>query len=316
MHKSKLDLNGFKIYNLIFYFCCTLKISSEFNVDISHPIVFSNIADGPNSYFGASVQILKKNGGLSWLIIGAPRANSPYPNHLNITEPGVVWRCSLGKAAEFCEVVMMDPTNAGDVHERGVRDRKDGGWLGASLSSDKSDRFVTCASRWANQRFAYDVNYPHSNEFFLNGICYWRPKQDLLEDTIQDLPPNYRLLPLSHVDDLPNQGDFMWTFGQSGFSQHITSENKLVLGAPGISMWRGSVILYSDTDQGFRLQRNGQPEDFANAFANNLTVRLDLGNTVSEYGYFGYAVSSGNFFNTNPNEKVQYVGGAPRAALL
>ena len=100
----------FKILFGIFNLLNLLHILYGYNLDITHPIVISNLADPSGSYFGATVEFLKKNKDISFVIIGAPRANSTYRAHLSIYEPGVVYRCSLGKTNDFCDVVLMDPT--------------------------------------------------------------------------------------------------------------------------------------------------------------------------------------------------------------
>lgn len=46
------------------------------------------------------------------VLIGAPKANfSSHSNYVDIIEPGVVWRCSLGRPSKdnnHCEIVVLD----------------------------------------------------------------------------------------------------------------------------------------------------------------------------------------------------------------
>lgn len=200
----------------------TSNFAHAFNIDEEYPIVISNTFNEKGAHFGASVVLLSgagigesENGdhhqGQSndditkgWVIIGAPKANSTNANHSNIFEPGLVWRCALGSFSNnisthkrICEIVEMDPTGEYDPKDRALpfQDKKDGGWLGGSMFVGESNKFVTCASRWINQKY--------TDQYLLNGICYWLPKTHLTEEETDDpywprLAPklSYRLSPL------------------------------------------------------------------------------------------------------------------------
>ena len=74
------------------------------------------------------------------------------------------------------------------------------------MSDSTSDRFVTCASRWANNPYWWKNPQDESNiEYLLHGICYWRPKDDILEESIGPVPNKYRLLPLKPVPSIPGE---------------------------------------------------------------------------------------------------------------
>jgi len=126
-----------RISAIIFLEIATFGICS--NIDTSYPIILKNSADGADSLFGTTVQLLSKDGqypGFVYLgncisksvtkncvslknlifiriIIGAPKANSTLPKHMNIKEPGVLWQCSLDVSTgtgNACRVLVMDPT--------------------------------------------------------------------------------------------------------------------------------------------------------------------------------------------------------------
>lgn len=146
----------------------------------------------------------------SRVIVGSPRSNSTLESHKEIFEPGVVWQCSLQKKSEICRVLVMDPT--GNLHESnkqiqcyfwlfhignvqdptltGVTDRKDNGWLGGALV-ESSETLVTCGSRWSNQHFLLSKEH-----YFMNGICYWRSKNDIFQDPFPSPANSSRLLPI------------------------------------------------------------------------------------------------------------------------
>ena len=76
-----------------------------------------------------------------------------------------------------------------------VVNRKDGGLLGlggATFIGD-SNRFVTCAPRWSNQR---GNRIDPTSHYFMNGICYWRPKDQIIQDFVPSLLSNHTLIPL------------------------------------------------------------------------------------------------------------------------
>ena len=119
-----------------------------------------------------------------------------------------------------------------------------------------------------------------------------------------------------YIDNIHKQANFAWTYGQSGFSMHITDENKLILGAPGIENWRGSVIEYSDKEELVTplIQETEQKSATGHIFNKTLVVRSELSSILENGSYFGYAVTSGKFFKDESNKArtIQYVSGAPR----
>ncbi|CAL8087232.1 unnamed protein product [Orchesella dallaii] len=315
---------------------------SAFNIDEEFPIVISNKFDGNNAHFGATVLLLsanatvaqhdKQNDITGWVIIGAPKANSTSAEHQDIFEPGVIWRCSVGNNIrenvsdlhEICTVLEIDPTGEYDPKDIGMpyKDRKDGGWLGGSMFVGNSDRFVACASRWINQKYNY--------LYLLNGICYWIPKSSLMDPDLR-LPPklSYRLSPLLNRSRQMHRLDRSrgdenktdpsdWAYGQFGFSLHVTPNNEIIAGAVGVLDWVGSVVHYQDTSipRAQFARYNAHP---GSSVASEVVVvrAQNHSDLLQSSDYFGYSVTSGQFFRQElTGNRTQFAGGAPRASQL
>jgi hypothetical protein len=130
--------------------CFVVGLVSTFNIDTVHPLVYEDPAAGQNareSYFGYSLQFLfnqKDNAHnsakwwssekdspftlfreiiaycLSRLLVGAPRANSTFPSHANLKEPGQVYRCLLGNPnRDQCQPLIVE--SEGNVYEIAVK---------------------------------------------------------------------------------------------------------------------------------------------------------------------------------------------------
>lgn len=89
-------------------------------------------------------------------------------------------------------------------------------------------------------------------------------------------------------------------FGALGFSVHVTENaDEILAGAPGVFKWSGSVIRY-------RRNQNGQYiSDVPNPGLWN----------YQDDAFFGYALSSGHFGESNKS-KLLYVASAPRDSSL
>ncbi|CAG7785605.1 unnamed protein product, partial [Allacma fusca] len=319
-----------QVFASISLFLALLPCSaSGFNIDTRNPIVITNNFDSKGSHFGYSVLLLQPSNTSSklgfsttgWVIIGAPKGNSSHANHTNIKEPGTLWRCSLGRVAletNECKLLVLDPTDEFDprIKEVAHTDWKHEGWLGGSMSMG-SERFVACASRWCNQK--YKIHGVDVKDHFMNGICYWVPKDHLQADVVNQtwpwLPENYsyRLLPLI---DIKRRN--VWAYGEAGFSAHLGDGDMLIMGAPGISSGSGGVIEYSDNIKPAKAHKrynsNGNKAFAQVLVAPSMPLVADDSRV---FEYFGYTVTSGRYFNpTIGRNSTQYVAGAPRANSL
>lgn len=113
---------------------------------------------------------------------------------------------------------------------------------------------------------------------------------------------------------------YNYGMGQAGMSTHFTNtthnETELLVGAPGVYNWHGTVILYTDRQDTYpqvsrviyldKLKRQAEREidDLSNVnilsshyFVDSLPFSLE-----------GYSLCSGYFFN---KAKLSYVTGAP-----
>ncbi|XP_071001804.1 integrin alpha-4-like [Oncorhynchus clarkii lewisi] len=158
---------------LAYFWCCNL--TECYNLDVDHPISFS----GPNgSLFGYSV-LLHKNQKNTWLLVGAPVANSSsYPA---VKKPGAIYKCSISDKRE-CQQISTGVDSCGKT----CFSESDNQWLGVSLSRQPRDGHVlACGHRWKNVFYSRKENQnklPH-------GVCY-RYEADLKQS--QPLIPCYK----------------------------------------------------------------------------------------------------------------------------
>lgn len=249
------------------------------------------------SYFGYSVALYSV-GTRAGAIVSAPRANSTRASWTpaEIPEPGALYVCPLEGSSRDCSQILVDASGNGVVPGAfPYQDRKDYSWLGVSLDLHESGLkqiITTCAHRWINQL------YLATDDYFMNGACYWADVQDLLE---QDFEPGLwnKLLPLVEFnlqrvqDEETGQTIYYYQLGQVGTSAHILQDGRFVLGAPGVKQWGGTVAM---------VQR-GQMWTTATDF--------NVLKPSSYDSYFGYSVTSGKFWGSEEF----IVAGAPRADL-
>uniref|UniRef100_A0A8C8F1M9 Integrin alpha 4 n=1 Tax=Oncorhynchus tshawytscha TaxID=74940 RepID=A0A8C8F1M9_ONCTS len=190
-----------------------------YNLDVDHPVSFS----GPNgSLFGYSV-LLHKNKQHTWLIVGAPVANSTFDPTL--IKPGAIYKCNFSGNRE-CQQILTGVDSCGKT----CFSESDNQWLGVSLSRQPSDGHVlACGHRWKNVFYSRKDNQnklPH-------GVCY-RYEADLKQS--QPLIPCYK----------DHQRKFGEDYGscQAGISNFL-NEDLIIMGAPGTSYWTGSVLVYN-----------------------------------------------------------------------
>lgn len=114
--------------------------------------------------------------------------------------------------------------------------------------------------------------------------------------------------------------NFDWAFGQFGFSLHLTPNNELISGTPGVFDWMGSLVYYRDAVQPSAQYRRYNAHPGSPVFSEVLVVRaqtLEENDILKNSDYFGYSVTSGNFFTANISKnRTQFAAGAPRASEL
>uniref|UniRef100_A0A8K9XAK0 Integrin subunit alpha 4 n=1 Tax=Oncorhynchus mykiss TaxID=8022 RepID=A0A8K9XAK0_ONCMY len=163
--ERKKPVNLYCCWTFLLAWCCSL--TDCYNLDVDHPVSFS----GPNgSLFGYSV-LLHKNKQHTWLLVGAPVANSTFDPTL--IKPGAIYKCNFSGNRE-CQQIST-------------------GLLlhccsNSCISSNTSVLLLVpqaCGHRWKNVFYSRKDNQnklPH-------GVCY-RYEADLKQS--QPLIPCYK----------------------------------------------------------------------------------------------------------------------------
>ncbi|XP_069563018.1 integrin alpha-4 [Brachyistius frenatus] len=243
--------------------------AAGYSLDEVHSLEFS----GPSSsMFGYSV-LLHRHNSHSWLVVGAPVANSS--SSPSVRSPGAVFRCNISAEPRRCHHMHADLLKCGKTCEA----ESDHQWLGVSLSrqpGDNGGHVLACGHRWKNVFYSKKDN---QNNKLPNGVCY-RYGNDLRH--AQPIIPCYR----------DHQRKFGEDYGscQAGISNFLT-EDLIIMGAPGTSYWTGSVLVYNTSSGG-------------------MSVYLDDETGAVRFGsYLGYSVGAGNFLSP---ATMEVVGGAPQ----
>lgn len=115
-----------------------------FNIDTQSAVIHQ----GPQgSYFGFTVA-QHKDRGVSWLLVGAPKAQTEQPK---TKQSGAVYRC-VPTSLKSCQQIPFDPNGSSVIKLRGEpnqADDKSYQWFGSSLqSANDNGSFVACAPRY------------------------------------------------------------------------------------------------------------------------------------------------------------------------
>lgn len=110
-------------------------------------------------------------------------------------------------------------------------------------------------------------------------------------------------------------------YGEQGISVHITeNDEEILIGAPGVFSWKGSVIRYKSKilDDLGGLSRRDNMRKSPIQKRNVLDFDIDVPNPAhwdqGDDSYFGYALASG-YFEGSDSQKILYVASAPQANL-
>uniref|UniRef100_A0A3Q0SRR6 Integrin alpha 4 n=1 Tax=Amphilophus citrinellus TaxID=61819 RepID=A0A3Q0SRR6_AMPCI len=178
----------------------------------------------PSSMFGYSV-LLHRHKAESWLVVGAPVANTSSDHSVS---PGALFRCKITAAG---------PHQCYRICGKTCESESDHQWLGVSLSRQpgkNGGHILACAHRWKN---VYYSKRDSQNNKLPNGVCY-HYGSDLLNH--QHMIPCYR----------DHQRKFGEDYGscQAGISNFLT-EDLIIMGAPGTSYWTGSVVVFNTSSR-------------------------------------------------------------------
>lgn len=236
------------------------------------------------------------------IFIGAPTATSRQPRQRKIHNPGCIYRCSpLNTITPTCVPYTfnaLDNQPAKDSSYFYYGERQDDQWLGASMDGgpSESDRLVVCAPRLHS--------FERSQKIVNPGICYWTSSTAAAQPK-----PVFTIKALAVRLNEPH------LMGQQGFSVHVPDgDAEMLMGAPGVSKWSGSVVRTSCNRTFSRVVRR-QVDRHDHAYDDVTDVlNPQLWSMPPEAdSYFGYAVTSGHFWKS---DRLMYAASAPRANQL
>lgn len=245
-----------------------------------------NVAKTRSSYFGYSLNLRQDS-----IIVGAPRLKSQLKSQIKIDEPGVVFKCFLDKN-HSCEAFNFDITGNNQEKDKMFHaQKKDSQMLGAVMDSDlsKSDRFVVCAPNYRAVSYKNKQKHHLENDHFYHGICYSSDQVNSSQPlNVQTLSPLK-----SSANQWVDEGKkLFYKYGQSGFSAHITENDEIILGCPGLANGMGTIVRYKLENGKYRIPEVCDPREYG-----------------KETKSFGYSVSSGKFNGVNGS--TLYVASAP-----
>lgn len=114
---------------------------------------------------------------------------------------------------------------------------------------------------------------------------------------------------------------YYYMYGEQGLSVHITeNDEEILVGAPGVYTWKGSVIRYKSkiADDIGGLSRRDNTHQSSIQKRSLLDFDIDVPNPAhwnqGDDSYFGYALASG-YFEGSQSQKILYVASAPQANL-
>uniref|UniRef100_A0A2S2R306 Integrin alpha-PS2 n=1 Tax=Sipha flava TaxID=143950 RepID=A0A2S2R306_9HEMI len=192
--------------------CCTVL---GFNVDVKNCIRHQ----GPEgSMFGFSVAQHKERG-RSWLLIGAPEAQTNQPG---VVKGGAVFRCGTSREDD-CEEIPFD-TRGNNNSTRSIQiDSKSRQWFGATVrSSGDNGVILACAPRYVY----FTINGNRKDPV---GTCY----------TTRDFNDFSEYSPCR----TRNWGHHKQGTCQAGLGASVSKDgSRLFIGAVGSWYWQGKII--------------------------------------------------------------------------
>ncbi|XP_052120141.1 integrin alpha-PS3-like isoform X3 [Frankliniella occidentalis] len=266
--------------------------TGAFNVDLHHAVVVVSPTGADDLLFGYSVALTPAQ-----LLVGEPRGE--WPSRPDILEPGALHRCRLdmlGLSQPQCSDIRLDMTGNDMTYIGGhsVHHLKNTSMFASTIVTTSAGLALVCGPGWKNQLY-------REKHYLMNGLCYSLDWNNLYRQPKPYVPLVERERQGAVVPDEASPGRtknvFYYAFGEAGFSAHVSQDaGEVLLGAPGVYSWRGSVVRY-------RINEAGQ-------LVEKFVTRPD---SFEDYGYFGYSVTAAGF-DTSRRTPVQYAAGAPRAA--
>ncbi|XP_012134810.1 multiple edematous wings isoform X2 [Megachile rotundata] len=266
---------------LLICFILNIYLGHTFNLEPRIPIIKKGLS---GSYFGYSVAEHQeisddnKEKPKSWMLVGAPLDQNKQPA---TNRSGALWQCPLTTHKMDCTQVITDGRlsfESDDLVPPGNDEIKDNQWLGVTVRSQGiGGKVMVCAHR-------HIVKTADSQ--WGQGQCYILT-QDL---KYQDLKKPCSGKPT-------NKAHEQFGYCQAGTSGVLTSEDRVVIGTPGPHTWRGTLYLFTISDE------------FLTRDNTVYNAPMQDASPVSKYSYLGMSVAVGNFFGTG----LAYAAGAPRS---
>ena len=263
------------------WFTLNVCLVYTFNLEPRIPVIKRGLT---GSYFGYSVaehQEISDDGTekpKSWMLIGAPLGQNRQPQ---TNRSGALWQCPLTTFQSDCTQVITDGRlsfESDDLVPPGNDEIKDNQWLGVTVRSQGiGGKVMVCAHR-------HIVKTADSQ--WGQGQCYILT-QDL---KYQDLKKPCSGKPT-------NKAHEQFGYCQAGTSGVLTSEDRVVIGTPGPHTWKGTLYLFTISDE------------FLTRDNTVYNAPMQDSSPVSKYSYLGMSVTVGNFFGTG----LAYAAGAPRS---
>ncbi|KAG5684851.1 hypothetical protein PVAND_014061 [Polypedilum vanderplanki] len=242
-----------------------------------------------DSYFGYSISMHHEiEADKKWILVGAPLGKNPQPN---TNRSGTLKKCPITQEQDDCEDVLTDGRQNDDDDELFaplLNEIKENQWLGVTVSSQKSNStnpglILVCAHRYISKPGNSIEDAQHGI-----GLCYLLGNDFIYDDVFE--PCKGRTKDKLHEE---------YGVCQAGTSGTLLDDGTVVVGAPGVFTWRGS--LFTKEVAGSYLKRD------KNIY---YTPHEGLNPPIDKYGYLGMSVTAAKFFN---DQTYIYVGGAPRS---
>ncbi|XP_046678845.1 integrin alpha-PS1 isoform X2 [Homalodisca vitripennis] len=272
--------NAFSLFLSLVFF---VTVVFGFNLETRLPVIKRG---GGNTYFGYSVAEHQSVNEIddaiehSWLLVGAPLGQNLQPG---TNRSGALWKCPLTTWTDDCEQVITDGKRTIDSDNLmpPLDDEiKDNQWLGVTVRSQGAGgKVIVCAHRYIRKGEEYQWG---------QGLCYSLTQRLDYEDSWE--PCKGKPTNLAHEQ---------YGYCQAGTSGLLLNDDTALIGTPGPYTWRGTVFVFSVSDDFLLRDKN---------FYYGPVIEGEA--PVDKYSYLGMSVTAGQFLEEG---RMVYAAGAPRA---
>jgi len=269
-----------------------MRLGSAFNIDTQSLVVQQGPRDScgdGDCMFGFSVA-QHKEGGIPWLLVGAPEADARQPG---VHKGGAVYKCSATNPGD-CNIIPFDMKGSEMTRTGQPYDSKSGQWLGSIVTSSGADGTVlACAPRYV----WFSRNLKRREPI---GTCY--TAKNNFADIFEYSPCKTRKW------GYHRQGSC-----QAGLGAAIADNGEqLFIGAVGSWYWQGQMYSINTRNTSSQRNRPGQVFSFNTRQLRN-QVSTEEGSPADDDSYLGYSVATGEF---NGDNDMDIAVGMPRGANL